>query len=375
MEKKLDSRTASGYFVGYLKRTKGYRFYCPQNTTRFVETQRAVLIKSKNEATEQENFNFDEVIIENGDTMNSNANNKIQVLPSFDLSSTQSVQEYEIVGDPMILDQETQEQQVLPLEKTNENQPAEQNHEQMDKELGRSQRLRKRALPDDYYVYLQESEHDVNAIEDPMNYMQAMSNEKKKDGVWELVNLPQNCKPIACKWVFKTKRNPKGQIDGYKARLVAKGSTRQERIDYNEIYSPISTKDSFRVIMALVAHFDLHLHRIDVKTAFLNGNLQEGIYMKQPEGFIQEKGENLVCKLCKSIDGLKQVLDSENSLDECNYMKKSGRNFIILVLNREKWVLGLSQKNYIEKVLQRFNMQGCGGTDMPISKVDNLSKD
>ncbi|CAL2271529.1 unnamed protein product [Prunus armeniaca] len=196
----------------------------------------------------------------------------------------------------------------------------------MDKELGRSQRPRKRALPDDYYVYLQESEHDVNAIEDPMNYMQAMSNEK------------------TCKWVFKTKRNPKGQIDGYKARLVAKGSTRQEGIDYNEIYSPISTKDSFRVIMALVAHFDLHLHRIDVKTAFLNGNLQEGIYMKQPEGFIQEKGENLVCKLCKSIDGLKQVLDSENSLDECNYMKKSGRNFIILILVKHPmfWELKLA---------------------------------
>ena len=68
----------------------------------------------------------------------------------------------------MILEQETQEQQVLPPENTNENQPAEQNHEQMDIELGRSQRPRTRALADDYYVYLQESKHDVNAIDDPM---------------------------------------------------------------------------------------------------------------------------------------------------------------------------------------------------------------
>ena len=90
MEKKLDSRTISGYFVGYPKRTKGYRFYCPQNTTRFVETQRAMFLKSKNEATKEENFHFDEVIIENGDTMNSSADNRILVLPSFDLSSTQS---------------------------------------------------------------------------------------------------------------------------------------------------------------------------------------------------------------------------------------------------------------------------------------------
>ncbi|CAL8996886.1 unnamed protein product, partial [Prunus brigantina] len=99
--------------------------------------------------------------------------------------------------------------------------------------------------------------------------------------------------------------------------------------------------------MALVAHFDLHLHQMDVKTAFLNGNLEEDIYMKQPEGFIQEKGENLVCKLCKSIYGLKQASRqwyikfdevvkqygfTENALDECIYMKMSGRNFIILVL-------------------------------------------
>ncbi|KAI5317680.1 hypothetical protein L3X38_037387 [Prunus dulcis] len=89
--------------------------------------------------------------------------------------------EDEIVGDPMILEQETKEQQVLPPENTNENQPIEQNHEQMDIESGRSQRPRKRALADDYYVYLQESKHDVNAIEDHMNYMQAMSNEKSEN--------------------------------------------------------------------------------------------------------------------------------------------------------------------------------------------------
>ena len=98
--------------------------------------------------------------------------------------------------------------------------------------------------------------------------------------------------------------------------------------------------------MALVAHFDLHLHQMDVKTAFLNGDLEEDIYMVQPEGFVQEGGKSLVCKLCKSIYGLKQASRQwylkfnkvvkdfgfvENVLDECIYMKMSGRHFIILV--------------------------------------------
>ncbi|KAI5340893.1 hypothetical protein L3X38_020167 [Prunus dulcis] len=107
-------------------------------------------------------------------------------------------------------------------------------------------------------------------------------NSMEKNGVWKLVTLPQGCKPIGCKWVFKTKGNSKGQVNRYKARLVAKGFTQKEGIDYNETFSPVSTKDSLRIIMALVAKFDLHLHQMDVKTAFLNGDLEEEIYMMQP---------------------------------------------------------------------------------------------
>ncbi|BBG92450.1 transposable element gene [Prunus dulcis] len=114
----------------------------------------------------------------------------------------------------------------------------------------------------------------------------------EKNKVWELVQLPQGCRPIGCKWIFKTKKDSKGLIDRYKARLVAKGFTQQAGVDYNETFSPVSTKDSFRVMMALVAHFNLYLHQMDVKTAFLNGDLYEEIYMQQPEGFIK-KGEKI----------------------------------------------------------------------------------
>ena len=74
--------------------------------------------------------------------------------------------------------------------------------------------------------------------------------------VWEIVKLPEGKKPVGCKWLFKTKRDSNGKVIRYKARLVAKGYTQKEGIDYKETFSPVSSKDSFRIIMVLVAHYD-----------------------------------------------------------------------------------------------------------------------
>jgi len=92
-----------------------------------------------------------------------------------------------------------------------------------------------------------------------------------------------------------------------KARLFAKGFTHKYDIDYKEMFSPVSRKDSFRIIMALIAHYDLELHQMDVKTAFLNGDLEENVFMDQPMGFSVEGKKHMVCKLKKSIYGLKQA--------------------------------------------------------------------
>ena len=81
----------------------------------------------------------------------------------------------------------------------------------------------------------------------------------------------------------------------------------REGIDYNETFSPVSCKDSFRIIMALVAHYDLELHQMDIKTTFLNGDLNENVYMAQPKGFFVEEKKCMGCHLKKSIYGLKQV--------------------------------------------------------------------
>jgi hypothetical protein len=99
----------------------------------------------------------------------------------------------------------------------------------------------------------------------------------------------------------------KEKIKRFKARLVAKGFTRREGIDYTETFLIVSKKDSFRIVMALVAHYDLELHQMDDKTTFLNGDLQENVYMAQPEGFAIEGKEHMRCRLKKSIYGLKQA--------------------------------------------------------------------
>ena len=131
----------------------------------------------------------------------------------------------------------------------------------------------------------------------------------KDNDVWDLVSLPEAAKPIGYKWIFKTKRDSKGDVKKYKARLVAKDFTQKEGIDYKETLSSVSSKDSFRIIMALVAHFDLELHQMDIKTAFLNGNIDETIYMVQPENFGVGDPKNMVCKIKKS------TMDSSKHLD------------------------------------------------------------
>ena len=95
--------------------------------------------------------------------------------------------------------------------------------------------------------------------------------------VWSLADFPNGCISIRWKWVFKTKRHSKGQVERYKARLVAKGYIQREGIDFKETFSSMSTKDSLRIIMAIVAHFDLELHRMDVRTTFWNGDLVEDV--------------------------------------------------------------------------------------------------
>ena len=144
------------------------------------------------------------------------------------------------------------------------------------------------------------------ALEDPSWKRAVMEeiNALEKNGTWEVVNLPKNHKIVGCKWVFTIKQKADGSIERYKARLVAKGFTQTHGIDYEETFAPVAKLNSIRVLFSLAAFFDWTLHQLDVKNAFLNGVLEETVYMKLPPGF--EKGKHQVCKLKKALYGLKQ---------------------------------------------------------------------
>ena len=456
---KLDSQSVSGYFIGYCEKSKGFKFYCPKRNTRIVESHRATFydeIFDKNagddvvvdmETSPEENIEAWFVYKDCSDLAapdrNSirNSSMELNITPSVQQATSMETQENEAENDHNEIQVDN------GVQVPNEQQPNDNAvvvEEQQPVVLRKSTRVRKSAIPDDYHVYLTEEDTDIGDADDPITVAEAMKSvncqkwraamedellSMSKNGVWTLVDKPNGFKPIGCKWVFKTKRDAEGKIERYKARLVAKGYNQKEGIDYTETFSPVSTKDALRIIMALVAYLDLELHQMDVKTAFLNGDLSEEIYMLQPDGFVEDEGK--VCKLQKSIYGLKQASRQwylkfdkvitqfgfqENKLDECIYLKTSGSNFILLILyvddillassnicllketkafllsqfdmkdmgeahyvlgieitrNRKQQALGLSQKNYLDKILQRFGMQGCNSGDAPISKGDRL---
>ena len=125
--------------------------------------------------------------------------------------------------------------------------------------------------------------------------------------VWDLVKVSNGIKLVGCKWVYKIKRGTDGKVETFKSRLVAKGYTQKEGIDYEETFSPVAMLKSIRILLSIAAHYDYEIWQMDVKTTFLNGNLDEEIYMMQSEGFIAKNQEHMVCKLKRSIFGLKQA--------------------------------------------------------------------
>jgi hypothetical protein len=121
---------------------------------------------------------------------------------------------------------------------------------------------------------------------------------------WDLILKPAGTSIVGCHWIFTVKQNPDSTVDHLKARLVAKGFTQTYGLDYTKIFSPVAKLNSIRIIISLAANLDWSLHQLDVKNAFMHGDLTETVYMTQPLGF-ESKGE-CVCHLKKSIYGLKQ---------------------------------------------------------------------
>ncbi|GJQ99116.1 zinc finger, CCHC-type containing protein [Tanacetum coccineum] len=135
----------------------------------------------------------------------------------------------------------------------------------------------------------------------------------EKNQTWSLVDLPVGRKPIGLKWVYKLKRDPSGNILKYKARLVAKGYVQKPGVDFDEVFAPVARIETIRILLALASSHGWKVHHLDVKSAFLNGTLEEEVYVTQPEGYVKTNHPTKVYKLSKALYGLRQAPRAWNS--------------------------------------------------------------
>ncbi|KAK1603315.1 hypothetical protein QYE76_018647, partial [Lolium multiflorum] len=242
----------------------------------------------------------------------------------------------------------------------------------------------------DFIVYLVDdtptSISEAYASQDADYWKEAVRSEMDSilaNGTWEVTDRPYGCKPVGCKWMFKKKLRPDGTIEKYKARLVAKGYTQKEGEDFFDTYSPVARLTTIRVLLSLAASHGLLVHQMDVKTAFLNGELEEEIYMEQPDGFVVDGQEGKVCKLLKSLYGLKQApkqwhekfertLTAEgfvvNEADKCVYYRHGGGEGVILCLYVDDILIfgtSLTVIKEVKEFLSRcFEMKDLGVADV-----------
>ena len=268
--KKFDAKSIKGYIVGYCGDKDGFRIYVPDRDT--VMFSRDVTFKDEKTSSFFDSQDIDQ--------------------------------------DTMPIEKQEHDTELLFSEQVENNLDRANPNEDMDMRTLRDRRqLRQPTRYNDYVLFVSEPQSYSAAMtsDNSLEWKNAMDDEMKsliENKTWELVNIPADTNLVDNKWVYKVKLHTNGTVDKFKARLVAKGFSQKEGIDYTETFSPVAKFDSIRAILSVAAADKLSLIHFDIKTAFLYGDLDHVIYMKQPMGY--EDGSNRVCKLRKSLYGLKQ---------------------------------------------------------------------
>jgi hypothetical protein len=229
------------------------------------------------------------------------------------------------------------------------------------------------------------------AAEEPANFEQALEENCWREAMraeldsivqnrtWEFAELPSDHKAIGLKWVFKVKKDPAGNIVKHKARLVVKGYAQVHGVDYDEVFAPVARLETVRLLLALAAQGEWEVHHMDVKSAFLNGNLIEDVYVQQPPGFTDPRAPKKVLKLKKALYGLKQAprawnarLDQEvcklsfkrSAEDHVVYKRGSGISLLIVGVYVDDLIICGPDSGAIEKFKQQmkesFSMSDLG---------------
>nr|GEY76692.1 zinc finger, CCHC-type [Tanacetum cinerariifolium] len=221
------------------------------------------------------------------------------------------------------------------------------------------------------YLYCYSIKEDPRTYNEAMRYQDAAFWKETIDdeigsimdnNTWVLSDLPPGCKPLGCKWIFKKKMKVDGIIDKFKARLVIQGFRQKEGIDYFDTYAPVARITTIRLLLALAAIHNLVIHQVDVNTSFLNGDLDEEVYMKQLEGFFMPSNEH------KVFDKTKKFLSSRF------LMKDMGEVDVILgmKIKRDNKGIVITQSHYIEKIFKKFNNEDFSPVSTPMDPVEKL---
>lgn len=286
---KWDKKSKKMILIGFSDNIKGYRLYDPSEKKIIVS--RDVVIEEDIREPKQTVHELQE----STDSVGAEADQP-------DNFSDQNSTDYESI------DSTSDEDFIIELTEPQEN-----------TEIRRTQRIIKPKQFEDYVTYACAQECSSN--DDPITVKEAMSRDDaalwkkamseeiqcfKDNDVWELTDsLPDSSTVVPCKWVFKRKVDESGKVR-YRARLVAKGCAQKAEVDYGDVFSPVVRHSTLRLLIALAVRLNLKITHLDVKTAFLNGVLEQPVYMKQPEGFIVKNHENEVYQLKKAVYGLKQ---------------------------------------------------------------------